>query len=78
MLDFSQPQATMCYPSHMIRPADTQAEVQMQGGVPLPLAMAYVPMQGWSQTYDPAVALQRGTVFPELDLPFMVIGGVCR
>ena len=77
-MDFSKQQAAMCYPSHMIRPANAQVEGQMQGAVQLPLAMAYVPMQGWSQTYDPAVALQRGTVFPELDLPFMVIGGVCR
>ena len=37
-----------------------------------PLAMAYVPWQCWSDTYAPSVALQRGTIFPELDLPWEV------
>lgn len=37
-----------------------------------PLAMAYVPWQCWGNTYEPAVALQRGTIFPDLDLPWEV------
>ncbi len=37
----------------------------------LPLAMAYVPMQKWADTYAPAAAIDRGTIFPELDLPFI-------
>ena len=37
----------------------------------LPLAMAYVPMQKWGELYTPSVALDRGTMFPELDLPFI-------
>lgn len=36
----------------------------------LPLAMAYTPMQQWKTTYSPSAALDAGTVFPELDLPF--------
>ncbi len=36
-----------------------------------PLAMAYVPVQVWNQTYDPEVGICRGTIFPELDLPFI-------
>ena len=36
----------------------------------LPLAMAYTPMQQWKSTYSDAVSLARGTIFPELDLPF--------
>ena len=36
----------------------------------LPLAMAYVPLQQFGEMYSPAVALERGTLFPELDLPF--------
>lgn len=36
----------------------------------LPLAMAYVPFQRWESLYEPYLALQRGTVFPSLDLPF--------
>lgn len=36
----------------------------------LPLAMAYVPMQQWNEIYEGEKALERGTIFPELDLPF--------
>ncbi len=36
----------------------------------LPLGMAYVPFQRWQGTYEPYRALDRGTIFPELDLPF--------
>ena len=35
-----------------------------------PLAMAYAPLQEFSEVYSPDVALERGTLFPELDLPF--------
>ena len=37
----------------------------------LPLAMCYVPMQKWGTVYDPDVALERGTLFPDLDFPFL-------
>lgn len=36
----------------------------------LPLAMSYVPMQVWGETYEGLKALDAGTLFPELDLPF--------
>lgn len=36
----------------------------------LPLAMAYVPWQHFSETYDLCKALQVGTIFPDLNLPF--------
>lgn len=36
-----------------------------------PIAMCYVPWQAWERTYEPAVALKRGTIFPSLDLPFL-------
>ena len=42
----------------------------------LPLVMAYVPSQSWRQLYDEAKALKAGTLFQELDLPFM--GGAGR
>jgi len=35
------------------------------------LAMAYVPTQKWCSAYEPEVALRRGTMFPELDKPFL-------
>ncbi len=36
----------------------------------MPIAMAYVPFQQWRNIYEPSEALQRGTIFKELDLPF--------
>lgn len=42
-----------------------------------PIAMSYVPWQKWERTYEPAVALKRGTIFPSLDLPFLG-GGCCK
>lgn len=35
-----------------------------------PLAMVYSPCQAWRDAYTPDVALERGTLFSELDLPF--------
>ena len=34
-----------------------------------PLAMVYSPCQAWRDAYPPDVALNRGTLFSELDLP---------
>lgn len=36
-----------------------------------PLAMSYVPWQEWGSLYDEKTALERGTAFPVLDLPFL-------
>ncbi len=38
---------------------------------PLPLAMAYAPMQQWEGLYDIDAALVRGTLFTALDKPFI-------
>ena len=38
-----------------------------------PLAMVYSPCQAWRDAYAPDVALSRGTMFAELDLPFEAI-----
>lgn len=40
------------------------------GLVDHPLAMVYSPYQIWREAYAPDVALKRGTLFSELDLPF--------
>ena len=40
----------------------------------LPLAYAYVPIQPWRMLYSPDVALERGTMFEELDKPMEVYG----
>ncbi len=39
--------------------------------VGLPIAMAYVPWQEWKRLYAPSAALENGTLFEELDLPFL-------
>ena len=41
-----------------------------------PLAMVYAPLQEWRSIYDIDTALMRGTLFSELDLPFL--GGGCK
>lgn len=41
-----------------------------------PIGMGYVPMQRWETPYSMAQSLQRGTIFPSLDDPFMM--GRCR
>lgn len=46
-------------------------ECQVFTTQPLSLAMAYIPYQQWNTTYEPALGLQRGTIFPELDKPFV-------
>ena len=42
------------------------------------VGMAYVPWQQLEEVYEAEVALQRGTIFPELDKPFMAGGRCCR
>lgn len=41
-----------------------------------PIAMAYVPWQKWRNIYEPCKALQIGTIFEELDKPFLGMRGV--
>lgn len=41
-----------------------------------PLAMSYVPMQTWSEPLPLDKAMTRGTIFRELDLPFIM--GRCQ
>ena len=36
-----------------------------------PLAMAYVKWKTFKDVYAPELALSRGTVFPELDMPWI-------
>ena len=38
---------------------------------PISLAMAYVAMQQWKDIYDADLALERGTIFAQLDMPFI-------
>ncbi len=40
-----------------------------------PLAMAYVPFQRFGRPYDLPKGFQCGTIFPELNKPFLGSGG---
>ncbi len=42
------------------------------------VAMAYVPWQQFKDVYEPEVALCRGTLFAELDKPFLAGGRCCH
>ena len=37
-----------------------------------PVGMGYIPWQQWQQTYPLEQGFNRGTIFPDLDLPFMM------
>lgn len=53
--------------------AEAPVQAQVSGSTALdqlPLAMAYVPMQAWGETYEGLQALDVGTIFPDLNLPF--------
>ena len=41
------------------------------------LAMAYVPVQQWGPLYETEVGFKQGTIFPDLDKPFMKGGCGC-
>ena len=43
-----------------------------------PIAMAYVPWQRWGTLYDPEKGLECGTIFPDLNKPFLGVRGGCR
>ena len=36
-----------------------------------PLAMSYVPWQKWEALFNESEALNRGTAFPSLEIPFL-------
>lgn len=50
--------------------------LMISGGQKPVVAMAYVPWQNLHTVYEPEGGLCRGTIFPELDKPWMP-GGVC-
>ena len=38
---------------------------------PISLGMAYVPLQQWRKIYESNLGFSRGTIFAELDKPFI-------
>ncbi len=62
-------------------PAPRRCPASMDKADPLAdmaIAMAYVPWQFMHETYEPDKALQCGTIFPELNKPFLGKGGCPR
>lgn len=64
------------YPCNPSASADTRRLVNF------PLGMVYSPIQEWRNAYDVDTALERGTLFRELDMPWEVAAptgkGGCR
>ncbi|MDO5560956.1 MAG: spore coat associated protein CotJA [Oscillospiraceae bacterium] len=61
-------------------PSDFRAknmDMPVNGAFPAqtPLAMAYVPFQSWEEPYDDKTGFDEGTIFPQLNQPFLCGGG---
>lgn len=59
-----------------IEPRENQSENNQN--IDMALAMCYVPWQQFSTTFDLTRGFQTGTIFPELDKPFMAAGRCAR
>ncbi len=46
-------------------------------GQPMVVGMAYVPMQVLNTVYEPEMGFRQGTIFPELDKPWLAGGVNC-
>lgn len=74
-LDVEEPTVVKTSLMNESQPAETKDNPHKN----LSLAMAYVMWQEWRKPYDYEKALSRGTIFEELDLPFMAYrGGIER
>ncbi len=82
-------QNNMYYPRRSMQSAQTAQGPRGRntGGCPdthdhfpadMPIAMAYVPWQRWRELYEPRKGLESGTIFRELDKPFLGKGGARR
>ena len=50
---------------------NNQTQGSPSGCPQMVLAMAYILSQVWADTYEPQMALHRGTLVPGLDKPFI-------
>lgn len=50
---------------------ETSCPLVPKGMQEMKLAMAYVPWQHWRDTYNYDEGFKTGTIFPELDFPFL-------
>ena len=81
MLDDSQGNCPMC--DERNRDAGRDRGRESWGlGEGYPLSMVFAPIQAFRKLYDCEIALQKGTIFEELNFPFMgetvSKGGNCR
>lgn len=68
-----------CEPAGCVRKeacCDDRTEYDELSG--MPLAMAYVPWQEWRALYEAEKGFHCGTIFAELNKPFMGTGGSLR
>lgn len=66
-------QGTACAQFHQAAPYPFQCPNTAPGSLEqYPVGMGYVPWQQWQQTYPLDKGFQRGTIFPDLDLPFVM------
>jgi hypothetical protein len=74
LASFDEDRARQEKPQPSVKPAPVSdcntACSQSETRQPMALAMAYVPWQRWQETYPLEEGFHRGTIFPELDLPF--------
>lgn len=56
----------------------TEISYRNQGNPEYVVGMAYVPWQYFDKVYETDKALEVGTIFPELDKPFLAEGRGCR
>ena len=63
----------MMYPTNDMQPVQCMLYWHMPNAE---LAQAYVPFQQLTYLYPPVKGLERGTIFPELDMPYRM-GSEC-
>lgn len=51
--------------------AKEKEDCHMHGSGEWSIGMTYVPMQEWRKIYQPDEGFHKGTIFAELDLPFL-------
>lgn len=42
----------------------------------MPLAITTIPVQPWGDVYPANTAMRKGTIFPDLNMPFYVVDGI--
>ena len=69
---------TNVMPYNNYRPSPMPASIPRDNWCDMSLAMAYVPWQTWCDIYDAEKGFQCGTIFQELNMPFLGKGGARR